>query len=114
MNKSKVGPIIRNNVTGGCQRNISDSSLITEELVSPQSLRELADDGYFHAKLLQTNSDIENEAETCVSVAACGNLSTSSLVDNEDVSACVEQQQRKESRKALKKVDSECQKVSLR
>lgn len=114
MNKSKVGPIIRNNVTGGCQRNISDSSLITEELVSPQSLRELADDGYFHAKLLQTNSDIENEAETCVSVASCGNLSTSSLVDNEDVSACVEQQQRKESRKALKKVDSECQKVSLR
>ena len=114
MNKSKVGPIIRNNVTGGYQRNISDSSLITEELVSPQSLRELADDGYFHAKLLQTNSDIENEAETCVSVAACGNLSTSSLVDNEDVSACVEQQQRKESRKALKKVDSECQKVSLR
>ena len=114
MNKSKVDPIIRNNVTSGCQRNISDSSLITEELVSPQSLRELADDGYFHAKLLQANSDIENEAETCVSVAACGNLSTSSLVDNEDVSACVEQQQRKESRKALKKVDSECQKVSLR
>ncbi|XP_022798818.1 uncharacterized protein LOC111336911 isoform X3 [Stylophora pistillata] len=113
MNKSRFSPIILNNVTSENHDNISDSSLTTEEFVSPQSLVELSDDGYFHAKLLQTNSDIGDNTENCVGVAASGNLSVSSLGENEDVSACVEQQKRKESRKALQKVDSECLKQYL-
>lgn len=117
---SEVTSRLQSEITLGREENILHSRLSIDEFISQRgvSVNEFVSkkiDPSFPAQGDETNTHIEQEARSSRELLCHGKLFVTSLSEeNGAVGTCADVIQREESQKALRKVDSEYQQVSLK
>ena len=119
--QSEVSSRPQSEIILGREENVLHSRLPKEEFISQQDVSENTafvskkTDPSFPAQGDGTNTYIEQGAQSSRELMAHGKLFVTSLSEeNGAVGTCAEVRQREESQKALRKVDSEYQQVSLK